>query len=206
MRASGWKAAMACLVLAAPAAAEWKTTTVDGVTVRSRAHAGSAIREFWAEATLRAPVEAIQSALLDVESHAAFMPYVVEAKEIESTGADGGRVTYSRLEFPLLRSRDFALRITVDKAVTAEGGDEFANHWVSVPTAVPERSGVIRIRTNEGSWRAIRVSSDETRVVYRFRVDPAGWVPSVLANEASRRAIPAVLRALEKEARRRAAP
>ncbi len=205
MRALKTCLAITALLLSHAASAAWKSSTVDGITVRSQAQPGSAIREFSAEATLKAPLEEIQSALLDIEAHASFMPYVVEAKDLGAVEAGGARLAYSRLEFPLVRSRDFILRITVDRALTAEGGNEFANHWVSVPTALAERPGVIRIRLNEGSWRATRISPAETRVVYRFRVDPAGWIPSVFANEASRRAIPSVFRALEREAQHRAA-
>jgi len=194
---------VAASLLAQSTWAEWKTTTVDGVTVKSQAHPGSAIRDVSATATLAAPIEAIQNVLLDSESHASFMPYVVEAKDLGADESGKARLTYSRLEFPLVRSRDFILRITVDKLVSADGGDEFANHWVSAPTALPERPGVIRIRINEGSWRATRISANETRVVYKFRVDPGGWIPHAIANEASQRVIPSVLRALEAEAKRR---
>jgi len=194
---------LAASLLAQATWAEWKTTTADGVTVKSQAQPGSTIRDFSASATLSAPIEAIQSVLLDSESHAAFMPYVVESKDLGADESGKARLTYSRLEFPLVRSRDFVLRITVDKLVTGTGGDEFANHWVSAPAALPERPGVIRVRINEGSWRATRISANETRVVYKFRVDPAGWIPHVIANEASQRAIPSVFRALEAEAKRR---
>ncbi len=186
-----------------PVSAEWKTLTVEGITVRSRAQPGSAMREVWATATLRAPIEDIQSVLLDIESHASFMPHVVESKHLGIAEPGNACLAYTRLEFPLLSSRDFILRITVDKRVTAEGGDEFVSHWVSEPGALPERSGVIRLRLNEGSWRARRISAGETAVAYRFRVDPAGWIPPMLANEANRRVLPSVFRSLEAEVQSR---
>jgi hypothetical protein len=186
-----------------PAWAEWKTATHDGITVRSRAQSGSAIREFWAEATLAAAIEDVQNAIVDFESHTAFMPHVAEAKYLAPEAADGTRLAYSRLEFPVVTSRDFVIRVTLDKLVSGDKGDEFANHWTCAADTVPVRPGVIRLRINEGSWRAMRVGPEQTRVVYRFRVDPAGWIPAVLANEGSRRTIPSVLRALEAEARKR---
>jgi hypothetical protein len=186
-----------------PISGEWKTTTVDGIVVRSHSQPGSAIREFLATATLSAPIEDIQSALLDIRSHASFMPYVVESQDLGVEGPGNARLAYTRLEFPLLSSRDFVLRITVDKQVTSEGGDEFATRWVSEPGALQERSGVIRLRLNEGSWKARRISSGETAVAYRFRVDPAGWIPPMLANDANRRALPSVFRSLEAEAKSR---
>jgi hypothetical protein len=88
---------------------------VDGITVKSHTPPSSAIREFHAEATLKAPLEEVQSALLDVEAHASFMPYVVEAKDLGAVSAGEARLAHSRLEFPLARSRDFILRITVER-------------------------------------------------------------------------------------------
>jgi hypothetical protein len=186
-----------------PAWAEWKTATHDGITVKSRVQAGSAIREFWAEATVGAALQDVQDAIVDFESHPAFMPYVVEAKYLGAEAADGTRLAYSKLDFPMVSSRDFVIRVTLDKSVSGDKGDEFANHWTCVPNSIPERSGVIRLRINEGSWKATRVGAEQTKVIYRFRVDPGGWIPAVLANEASKRAIPSVFRALETEAKKR---
>lgn len=183
-------------------AADWKVLTVDGVTVKSRAALRSAIREYWAEATIGANLLDVQSALQDVEAHPSFMPYVVEVRILEAGESASRRRIYSRLEFPVVSSRDYALNVTVDK-LASEVSDEFVSHWVSAPDSVPERSGVVRIRLNEGSWTAIRVNSHQTHLIYRFRVDPGGAIPAVIANEASRRGIPSVIRALEAEARKR---
>ena len=141
---------VAASLLAQSTWAEWKTTTVDGVTVKSQAQPGSAIRDFSASATLSAPIEAIQSVLLDSESHASFMPYVVESKDLGADESGKARLKYSRLEFPLVRSRDFILRVNVDKLVTADGGDEFANHF-GLASATKLLAGSIKSLAHRGS-------------------------------------------------------
>ncbi|MFN7131061.1 MAG: START domain-containing protein [Myxococcales bacterium] len=182
--------------------AGWQTHQSGRITIASRPRAGAEGRAYRVVAVLDAPAKALEAVLMDAASFKNFMPHVVESRILERKD-DGGFFSYSRMEFPLfVTSRDMAVEVFVDSRVDDAG--TFVQRWVATPEKVPERSHVVRIRHNEGSWRIRPEGEDRSRIEYEFSVDPAGSLPSFAVRFANKGGITGTLEALEKEARRRA--
>ena len=184
---------------------EWETVATGDVLVKSRDKAGTSVREIWAEGTLDAPLQDIQNTLMDPESFPSFMPYVKEGRNIGKPDPDGTTYVYIRLELPMLAARDYVTRVNLDKGVNSDGSGEFRNRWLAVPDKFPSRHNVVRLRINEGSWHVTPQSDGKCHAVYRFAVDPGGWIPAFAADLGNKSGVTDTFKAVEKEARRRAA-
>ena len=189
---------------AAAAEAEWETVATGAITVKSRYRAGSPVKEVWAEGAIDAPVQDIQAALMDPDRMPKFMPYVKEARTVGQPQADGSRVVYTRLDLPWVAPRDYVLKVNLDQGTSPDGSGEFKNHWVAT-NDLPERSHIIRLKINEGSWHVSPAADGKSWAVYKFSVDPGGWIPGFAADLGNKTGVTDTFKAVEKEARRRAA-
>src|SRR5205085_8922842 len=74
----------------------WKVVTQSGaVTIYSRPHPGSHLKEFKATGEIDAPAETVHKVIDDVEAYASCMPYTAEASFLERK--DNSYITYQRL-------------------------------------------------------------------------------------------------------------
>ena len=97
------------------------------------------------------------------------------------------------------------IRSLIKDSLEDEGSARFHNHWEAAPGMVPSAPGAVRTPISSGSWDVKRLPGGQCRATYRFIVDPGGNIPTWLADLGNRTGIPEVFRALEKEAKRRAA-
>jgi hypothetical protein len=199
--------ALALLTSLLPAAAQagddWETVASGAITVKARNRSGTSIREIWAEGDIAAPVQDIQSTILDSESYPKFMPYVKECRFIGTPDADGSKYVYTRLDLPMLSSRDYVVKVNTPQQVAGDGTGTFENKWVSVWDKIPTRSSIVRLKVNEGSWVVTSKDSSTSHVVYKFTVDPGGMIPSFAANMGNKSGVTDTFKAVEKEAQRR---
>jgi hypothetical protein len=186
---------------------EWETVTTSPITIKVRSQPNSPIKEIWAEGTIHAEVRDIQSTLMDGSNFRNLMPHVKESRFIGPPEADGSQHVYTRLVFPIVvSSRDYISRVKMDRGVNEDGTGEFIQHWVAVPDKFPARSNVVRVRLNEGSWHVKPAGDGSTsHVVYKFRVDPGGWLPAFASNLGNREGVLDTFKAVEKEAQKRGA-
>ncbi len=197
-------AGAALLSAASAAADEWETVLTGHVTVKMRARPGTAVKEVWAEGELAAPVQDIQSVLMEPDKFPSFMPYVKESRVLKDKAPDGAQYVYTRLDLPMVQSRDYVLKVYLDEGVKPDGSGAFRNRWVAVTDKLPERHNVVRLKLNEGSWYVTpKGDGTKSHAVYRFVVDPGGWVPSWAADQGNKSGVPDTFRAIEKEAQRR---
>jgi hypothetical protein len=173
------------------------------IVVKTRPKPGSSIKEVWAEGVMDAHVQDIQNTLMDADTFSKFMPYVKESRKIHKPDPDGGEFVYTRLELPMISSRDYVLKVYLDQSVGVDGTGDFRNRWTAVPDRIPKRHNSVRIRINEGSWHVRPRADGKSDVVYKFMVDPGGWVPAFAADMGNKRGILETFQAVEKEARRR---
>lgn len=186
-------------------AGDWSIVSSRPVLVRTRAHPGSRVHELWASAVFSVPAEFVQDALLDGERFPEFMPYVQEVRVLKIPTSDGSWFAYQRVAPPLVAARDVVLHVWVDASLDDEGSIHFRNRWEAAPGLVPTAPGAVRTPISSGSWEVKRLPSGQCRATYRFVVDPGGNIPSWLADLGNRTGIPELFKALEKEAKRRAA-
>ncbi len=195
------------LLLSAVAAAEeaWETVQTRPILIKSREVPGTGVREIWAEGAMNAPVQDIQSVLIDPDSFTTFMPYVKESRSVGPPDPDGGQWVYTRLDFSsLVSSRDYVVKTYVDERVGEDGKGAFRNRWKSDTHKLPKRANVVRLPVNQGSWHITARGPDKSYAVYRFMVDPGGWIPSFAANLGNTEGVTSTFLAVEKESQRRA--
>lgn len=201
---AGWL--LVCMAVASPAVAErWETLATGPVVIKSRTRPGTQVREIWAEGDMSAPVRDVQAAIMDTEAYPRFMPFVKESRYVGQPAADGSGIVYGRVEPPVIGPRDYVLEVVMEKGVAPDGSGTFLNRWVALPDRVPRRANAFRLRVNEGSWEVRPLEGGRSHVTYRFALDPGGWLPAFVADIGNRGAVMDTFKAIEREARRRAA-
>lgn len=196
-----WALAMGALWVSGVAAAEeWETVATTPFVVKVRPRPGTKAKDVWAEGELKASAAQVQAALEDAESYRLWMPYVKESRVVRPTD-DGGRLTYTRLDLPVVSSRDYISRVVTESKVAPDGTGVYQQRWQAEPDAFPARRDVVRLRLNEGSWKVEPKGEGTSWAVYRFTVDPAGSIPGFLANVGQKDAVVETLRAVEKRAK-----
>lgn len=192
---------VALWAMGATAEESWRTVVDGPISIKTREVPNSDVHEYLVEGVVDASTEDLQATLCDPGRFPRFMPHVTEAKVLEHLGSVD-RV-YTRIDPPIGGARDYITEVKVVQTVHEDGTGRFVQVWRALPDAIPTREGVTRIRINEGSWEITPREDGRSQVVYRFRVDPGGWVPDFIADLANKKAIPATVHAIEREAQRR---
>ncbi|WPB77927.1 START domain-containing protein [Archangium violaceum] len=204
MRGLPGLAVLVVALVAGGASAEdgWEQVADGEVTIRVRKRADiPGCREIWAEGVMNAGIQDIQSVLRDHESFRQWMPYVTESRVL-STGPEGARVTYTKLDLPVVSNRDYVVRVVDEQLLEADGTGTFRQKWTSENQALPEQEGVVRLRHNEGSWVFTPRGEGKAHFVYRFTVETGGSIPGFLAGFGQKDAVVDTVRAVEKRARK----
>jgi hypothetical protein len=199
--------ALVVAVLGGPVRAaegDWETVLEGSITVKNRAVPGSAVKEIWAEGDLAAPVQDLQDTLMRPELFRGFMPYLKDSREIGSRLPDGSIYVYTLIDLPVVGKRDYVVRVWLRESVKADGSGTFRNEWKAEPDRLPTRANISRVRLNTGGWVITPLGDgSKSHVVYRFAVDPGGWVPSFAVNMGNEKGVGDTFRAVEKEAQKR---
>lgn len=198
----GLMALVVALVAAGGVGAEdWETISQGEMLIRVRPRSDiPGGREVWAEGDLAASLQDIQTALRDHESFRQWMPYVKESRVLSM--AEGKRVTYTRLDLPVISNRDYVLQVEDVQLLAPDGTGAYRQRWSPANQAMPERSGVVRLRHNEGSWHFTAGDEGKVHFVYRFTVEPGGSIPGFLAGLGQKDAVMDTVRAVERRARK----
>jgi hypothetical protein len=181
----------------------WTQVSGGPVVLRSRPVEGLPMKELEVEGEMDVPVSVIEDVLLDVEGLSHYMPHVKEAHQL-AVDADGSRHIWARLQLPLVQGRDYVLHVFLDQRVGPDGRGSFQSHWVSEPDRIPKKDNLVRLKTNQGSWRVTPSAGGHTHVVYRLLVDPGGWFPGFALDSTSQTAVLETFHAVEAEAKHRA--
>jgi hypothetical protein len=173
----------------------------DGVTVYARSRPGSDVRELKSMGLIDAPPQAVLKVLSDYPRYKEIMPYTDES-EVVST-EEGGKVVhfYTLINAPLVSRRDYTLRIT-EESDWKDGKGFLKTRWTASDKGPAAKDGVVRIKTNDGSWvLEPREGGKKTFATYFIFTDPGGALPTFLVNKANSSAIPDVFEALRKHAK-----
>lgn len=183
---------------------EW-TVVIKGppITVKNRSIPKSPIKEILAEGEINAPVQDIQEACMRVERFRSFMPFLKDSHEISEHFDDGSVYVYTLIDLPVVGKRDYVVRTWLRESVAADGSGTFRNEWKAFPDHLPRRNGIARIEKNEGGWTVTPLGDgSKSSAIYRFAVDPGGWIPGFAANIGNEKGVADTYRAVEKEAQR----
>ena len=158
----------------------WKLATErNGVTIYSRPHSGSFLKEFKAVGEIAAPSRAVCEVIEDVDAYPSFMPYMAECRLLRRES--DSLLSYQRISPKVCCDRDFTLR-TYKSSWPGVAGLVYSNRWESANTMGPaKKPGVVRIEFCQGlgysnrtapSKRALLIRSTPTRADLFQRSSP----------------------------------
>ena len=165
-----------------------------------------------AEGKLQAPAWAVRDALLHAFENDKISPYLAHRRVLHAEGCrEGGKDlpgcrkvwVYERYEPPLMSPRDYAFRMEVTVDDVDQGGD-FELRWQIDESRGAPPEGAVHMKRNTGGWEISPAGEAESRFTYRIDADPGGSVASWIVNMANKSQVPAVIAAVEEEARKRA--
>jgi len=192
--------AAAPMIGAAPTPTEdWRIAKqASGLTIYSRPHAGTKLKEFKAIAEIDASSGTVHKVIDDVEAYSSFMPYTAEASVLKRDG--DSIITYQRLSPKIVSDRDYTLRIE-KKSWPVEFGVAYLNEWTPAnDQGPPEKPGVFRVKIVNGSWLLEPSGPNKTRATYSVFSDSGINVPGFLANTISETGITKLFAAVRKQA------
>jgi ribosome-associated toxin RatA of RatAB toxin-antitoxin module len=197
-RAAALLAAVALLGASPVPAVEWeKISDRQGELVERRVIPGSPINEVRVTAYSPLAPAALFDALWKQQEHPEFVPYLKRLTLISDTGDE--RVVYEQLALPLLRDRDYTVRLRKSVDLAAQ------RYGVLITSAndvgPPADGNYVRVTHIQGSW-LIEPSPDGTGTLIRYQMqcDPGGLIPAWAVNRAQRDAAANLVRAMLKRA------
>ena len=165
-----------------------------------------------AEGRIKAPAWAVRDVLLRAFESDKLSPYLADRKVLHAEGCRAGEKdlpgcrkvwVYERYDPPLMSPRDYAFLMEVAVDDVDSGGD-FELRWKLDESHGGPPDGAIHMRRNTGGWEISPAGPGESRFAYRIDIDPGGSVASWVVNMANRSQVPAVIAAVEEEARKKA--
>ncbi len=189
--------------LALPAWADeggWKETSKqDGLTIYEREHAGTSVKEVRAIGNFSSPNWMVRNVLDDAEHYPEFMPHVTASRIISRDPAKRSVTAYAELNPPVVSRRDYA--ITIHDESRPGPGDEmtYVSRWEGSNKGPAEKSGVVRVKNNEGSWLLEPTDGGaHTRGTYTLFTDGGGGIPAFLLNSLNKKRLTDLFEAVGK--------
>jgi hypothetical protein len=171
---------------------------MDNLTVYTRPHEGSSVRECKAVGVIDAEPIVVKRVLDDTAEYPKFMPYVVETKTIRQTADE--RIGYQRISPPIVGDRDYTVRVKYECTHCPTGGLIYCNRWeVANDLGPAEIKGVTRVKITQGSWLMEPLPGGKTRATYTIYSDSGGGIPTFLLNSANKTALPKLFDAVRKQ-------
>ena len=189
------------ILAAEPAQTEdWKLAKeTNGVSIYSRTHSGSKLKEFKAIGEIAANSTTAHNVIDDVAAYPSFMPYTKECRVIKQE--KNSLITYQRLSPKIVSDRDYTLRIE-KKSWPVEDELAYSNRWEQAnEEGPPEQPGVFRVKLCEGSWLLEPQGPNKTRATYYVFSDSGINVPVFLANTISETGITKLFAAVRNQAK-----
>ena len=177
---------------------DWKVVKqTSGVTIYSRPHPGSNLKEFKAVGGIDAVTETVHKVIDDVEAYTSFMPYTTECRVIARK--PDSILTYQRVSPKIVSDRDYTLRIR-KKSWPVENGLAYLNRWEPANELGPaEKPGVFRVKVCAGSWLLEPAGEGKTRATYSVFTDSGIAAPPLVANTISETGISKLFAAVRKQ-------
>lgn len=165
------------LAAATNALPSWQLTKDGGgVQVYTRKVAGSALKEFRAVTTVRAPLPAVLALLDDVPGYRAWFADCKEARAI----APGYNYFVNDAPFPIA-DRDMVIHWTESRD-PATGAVVREMHGEA--DKLPPQKGRVRVPRLDGHWRFTPRADGGVDIEYQLSSDPGGSLPDWAANSA----------------------
>jgi hypothetical protein len=176
----------------------WKLATDrNGVTIFSRPHSGSSLKEFKAVGEIAAPTRAVSEVIEDVDAYPSFMPYMAECRLLRRES--DSLLSYQRISPKICCDRDYTVR-TYKTSWPGVAGLVYLNRWESANALGPaKKAGVVRVELCQGAWLLEPNGAARTRATYSVYTDTGGLIPAFIANHFSESGIGEVFAAVRKQ-------
>ena len=176
----------------------WKLAAESrGVSVYTRPHPDSPLKEFRAVGEIDAASRAVHAVIDDLENYASFMPYISECRVMKRES--NSILTYQRLSPKICADRDYTLHIQ-KKSWSGSGGPVYLNWWRPANELGPaEKPGVVRVSVCDGGWLLEPNGANKTRATYSVYTDTGGLIPAFVANRVSQIGIGRLFAAVRKQ-------
>jgi len=176
----------------------WKLATErNGVTIYTRPHSGSPLKEFKAVGEIAAPSRAVCEVIEDVDAYPSFMPYMAECRLLRRES--DSLLSYQRISPKICSDRDFTLR-TYKTSWPGVAGLVYSNRWEAANAVGPaKKAGVVRVEFCQGSWLLEPSGATRTRATYSVYTDTGGLIPPFIANHFSQSGIGEIFTAVRKQ-------
>jgi len=177
---------------------DWKLIShSNDVSIYSRTHSGSAIKEFKAIGNIKAPPRALLAVLDDIDAYTRFMPYITECRVIKREG--DSIISYQRISPPFCTDRDYSIRVRHNTRSSPAGPVYLCRWEVANDLGPAEQKDVLRVKINEGSWLIEPAAGNLARATYFIYTDSGGALPGWLSNKANQIAIGKLFEAIRKQ-------
>ena len=183
---------------AEPPAEDWKLISqTSALTIYGRTRTGSPIKEFKAVGRIDAPPRSVLAVIDDTDAYPKFMPYIAECRVIKHD--PDCLISYQRVSPPFCTDRDYSIRVRHETKSTP-AGPAYVCRWDLANDQGPaERSDILRVKVNEGSWLIEPASGNATLATYRVYTDSGGTLPAWLAGKANQIGIGKLFDAIRKQ-------
>jgi ribosome-associated toxin RatA of RatAB toxin-antitoxin module len=187
-------ATTASAIDAKPPTADWKEAhrTAD-LVIFTQDDPTTGTRKLTAITDLPQPPETVFQVVTDFAHYTQFMPYIKECRILDQQG-DDSLTCYQLISPPLVSERDYIIQVNLTRGPANNG--IWKSEWTAKAKAQPERSGIVRIKLNTGSW-TLTPNTQGTRVTYFLHTSPGGSIPSMIANKSNTVAIPDLFKAIK---------
>jgi hypothetical protein len=154
----------------------------------------------------------VREVLLHAFEYDKISPYLAHRKVLHAEGCREGAKdlpgcrkvwAYERYEPPLMSPRDYAFRMEV-VVDGVDGGGSFELRWELDESHGAPPDGAVHMKRNTGGWEISPAGESESTFRYHIDADPGGSVADWIVNMANKSQVPAVIAAVEDEARKRA--
>ncbi len=177
-----WVAACT-FAFSAVAEEQWeKVKDDDGIKVYVRPVIGSSLNEFRGESILDYNYMVINNTISDIPSLSSWMPELKTSKLIEKRSEHQAFI-YQEMDAPWpVSNRDYVV-----ETVMKEEPDKVTLSIKAVEhDKVPVKEDIVRVTDLEGEWLITKIEDQKSHVSYRIRSNPAGSLPTWLANSVAK--------------------
>jgi len=177
LSATALTSALLCsAALAAPP--DWRLAKdEDGIQVYLRHVPGSRYQSFRGEVEIKADVSTLSDLQENLRVACKWLYACAEMRLLKNDGDDTWVYLTTALPWPA-QTRDMVIHVHSERA----DDGSLTRQLEAVPGFVPATPGQIRIRQLKGTWTMRPEGDTKTRVTYELQAEPAGDIPSWLAN------------------------
>ena len=151
----------------------------DGIKVFTQEIEGSDFKAFKGEMDAQAQLDEVLSVIRDVESMDEWLHECI-ASQIVETSSENEMIVYQETSAPWpVTDRNFVLKMKVNRA---EDGQSAVINFSALVEPEVSNDDCVRVTELTGSWTLTQINNETLNIVYQTSADPAGDIPSWLAN------------------------